>query len=142
MTVTPYLTFKNAAGAIAFYEKAFGARETYRLSAPDGRIGHAEICIGDSTLMISDESPASGALSPASIGGSPIRLHVSVDDVDAVAAKLVAAGAVVLREVKDEFYGERIGLFADPFGYSWFVASKIEDVSANEAQQRWDTSFT
>jgi PhnB protein len=91
--------------------------------------------------MMSDESPAFGALSPPTIGGSPIRMHLSVDDVDAVSAKLVAAGAAVLRQVKDEFYGERIGLFADPFGYSWFVASPIAEVSTEEAQRRWDATF-
>jgi PhnB protein len=140
MTITPYLTFKDAASAIDFYTNVFGASELSRLTDSKGKIGHAEIKIGDSTLMLSDESPASGALSPLSIGGSPIRLHLSVEDVDAVAKRLVDGGAAVLRAVKDEFYGERIGLFADPFGYSWFVASKIEDVSAQEAQNRWDTS--
>jgi PhnB protein len=142
MHVTPYLTFKDAAAAIQFYRDVFGAQELTRLSNPDGRIGHAEIRIGDSVLMMSDESPPFGALSPPTIGGSPIRMHLSVDDVDAVAAKLVAAGAAVLRPVKDEFYGERIGLFADPFGYSWFVASAIADVSTEEAQRRWDETFT
>jgi len=142
MTVTPYLTFKNAAAAIEFYQKAFGAEELGRMSDPSGKIGHAEIRIGDSTLMLSDESPAFGALSPPTLGGSPVRLHLSVDDVDAVAAKLVAAGATILREVKNEVYGERIGLFADPFGYSWFVASKIEDVSLQEAERRWNAGIS
>lgn len=141
MHVTPYLTFKHASAAIDFYRTVFGASETYRLTNPDGKIGHAEIAIGDSTLMLSDESPAFGALSPASVGGSPIRMHLTVDDVDAVAKRMVDAGATILRPVKDEFYGERIGLFADPFGYSWFVATKISDVSAEEAQQGWDESL-
>lgn len=141
MLVTPYLTFKNARAAIDFYRDVFGATETYCLTNPNGNIGHAEISIGESTLMLSDESPSFGALSPPSIGGSPVRLHLTVDDVDAVAKRLVDAGATILRPVKDEFYGERIGLFADPFGYSWFVASKISDVSAEEAQKRWNESL-
>lgn len=141
MLVTPYLTFKNAAAAIDFYRTVFGAKETYRLTNPSGRIGHAEVMIGDSTLMLSDESPEFGALSPPSVGGSPVRLHLSVDDVDAVSQRMVDAGAVVLRPVKDEFYGERIGLFADPFGYSWFIATKIADVSAAEAQEQWNASL-
>lgn len=141
MVVTPYLTFKHASAAIDFYRVVFGASETYRLTNPDGKIGHAEITIGESTLMLSDESPQFGALSPPSVGGSPVRLHLTVDDVDGVAKRMVDAGATVLRPVKDEFYGERIGLFADPFGYSWFVATKIADVSAEEAQERWNASL-
>lgn len=141
MLVTPYLTFKNAAAAIEFYRTVFGAKEMSRITNPDGKIGHAEITIGESVLMLSDESPAFGALSPPSIGGSPVRLHLAVDDVDAVAKRMVDAGATILRPVKNEFYGERIGLFADPFGYSWFVATKIADVSAEEAQDRWNSSL-
>lgn len=141
MNVTPYLAFKNAAAAIDFYRSVFGATETTRLTDPQGRIGHAELAIGSSMIMLSDESPGFGALSPPSVGGSPIRLHLTVDNVDEVAQRLVDAGATVLRPVKDEFYGERIGLFADPFGYSWFVASKAEDVTADEAQARWNASF-
>jgi PhnB protein len=142
MNVTPYLTFNNASAAIDFYREAFGAQELMRMAEPNGNIGHAEIQIGDSVLMLSDEHPDSGALSPPTIGGSPIRLHLSVDDVDTVADKLVAAGATILRPVKDEFYGERIGLFADPFGYSWFVASKTEEVSPQEAQRRWSETLS
>jgi len=143
MNVTPYLHFKNAAAAIDFYRDVFGAEEVSRLVSPEGRIGHAEIRLGDSTLMMSDESPGFGALSPITIGGSPIRLHLSVDDVDAIAAKLIAKGATVLRAVKDEFYGERIGLFADPFGYQWFVASKTgEEVTSEEAERRWNASLS
>lgn len=142
MTVTPYLTFKDAAAAIDFYARVFGAEELSRLADPSGRIGHAEIRIGETTLMLSDEAPASGAFSPITLGGSPIRLHLSVNDADATGSKLIAAGATVLREIKNEFYGERIGLFADPFGYHWFVASKCEDVNAEEAQQRWSQTFS
>ena len=141
MHVSPYLTFNDASAAIDFYRAVFGAEELSRLVGPGGKIGHAEIRIGDSTLMLSDEAPASGALSPQSVGGSPIRLHLTVDNVDEVATKLVAAGAMVLREVKDEFYGMRIGLFADPFGYSWFVGSvSDETVTIDEAQRRWDAA--
>ena len=143
MHVTPYLTFKNASAAIDFYRDVFGAEELSRLVGPGGKIGHAEIRIGDSTLMLSDESPAFGALSPPTVGGSPIRMHLTVENPDEVGARLVAAGAVVLREVKDEFYGMRVGLFADPFGYSWFVASvSDETVSVEEAQRRWDAMHT
>jgi PhnB protein len=126
MKITPYLAFKDASTAIDFYRQMFGAQELMRYAEPDGKIGHAEIQIGDSTLMLSDEYPEFGALSPPSVGGSPVRLHLSVDDVDAVAAKLVSGGARVLRPVKDEFYGERKGVFADPFGYEWFVSSPLE----------------
>ena len=141
MFVTPYLTFKHASAAIDFYKRVFGAIETCRLTNPSGRIGHAEITIGTSTIMLSDESPEFGALSPPSVGGSPVRMHLTVDDVDAVAKRMVEAGATILRPVKNEFYGERIGLFADPFGYSWFIAAKIADVSAEEAQARWNSSL-
>jgi PhnB protein len=143
MTVTPYLTFKNAAAAIDFYRANFGAEEISRITNPDGSIGHAELRIGDSVIMLSDEAPGFGALAPPTIGGSPVRFHLSVDDVDAVGAKLVAAGATVLRAIKDEFYGERVGLFGDPFGYQWFVASKMGDgVTADEAQRRWSESLS
>ncbi len=141
MQVTPYLAFDNAAAAIDFYRAVFDATELGRMTGPNGKIGHAEIRIGDSTLMLSDESLAAGALSPRTVGGSPVRLHVDVSDVDAVAKRLIDAGATVIRPVKDEAYGERIGLFADPFGYSWFVATKIADVSIDEAQRRWNAEL-
>ena len=137
----PYLVLSGCADAITFYEKAFGAVETYRLTDPvDGRVGHAEIRIGDTHIFLADEYPDFGALSPDSVGGSPVKMHVEVDDADACIQAAVSAGATVLRPARDEFFGHRTGLVADPFGYSWFIASKTEDVSAEEAQQRWNES--
>jgi PhnB protein len=140
-TVTAYLCVKGAAKALDFYVRAFKAKEAYRLTEPDGKIGHAEFQIGNSRLMISDEYPDFGALSPQSIGGSPIKIHVSVDDVDAVVKTAVAAGATVLRPPKDQFFGDRNSVIADPFGHSWFVSTKIEDVSPAEMQRRWAKAF-
>src|SRR5882724_3304990 len=115
-TVTPYLIVRNATRAIGFYREAFGAEELFRLKEPGGKIGHAELRLGDSTIMLADEYPDFGALSPAAIGGSPVRLHLHVDNVDAVMRRAIAAGATELRAAKDEFYGERAGMLADPFG--------------------------
>ena len=117
--LTPYLGFKDAARAIEFYVKAFGAKEQFRLAEPSGRIGHAEIKIGEAALMMSDEYPDFGALSAQTLGGCPITLHLYVDDVDAFVDRAVKAGATLLRPVKDEFYGDRAGQLADPFGYKW-----------------------
>jgi len=141
--VCPYLVVKDCNDALAFYREAFGAVETYRLNDPvDGRIGHAEITIGETCLMLADEYPDFGALSPDSIGGSPVKMHLEVDDAEAFLERAVAAGATVLRPLRDEFFGHRTGLVADPFGYSWFIASKIEDVSAEEAQKRWNETVS
>ena len=139
-TVSVYLTVKGAAEAIAFYAAAFGAEETYRLVGPDGRVGHAEVRIGDSTVMLSDEYPDFGALAPPSVGGSPIKLYLSVPDVDAVAARAVAAGATLIRPVEDQFHGSRSALLADPFGHQWFVSTVIEDVTPDEMQRRWNAA--
>ena len=140
-TLTPYLVVKGANEAIAFYTKAFGAKEIFRLSEPSGKVGHAELEIRGSTIMLADEYPDFGALGPASIGGSPVSLHLYVDDVDRVVAGAKAAGATVLREVKDEFYGDRAGMVADPFGHKWHIATRKEEVSAEEAQKRWNEMF-
>jgi PhnB protein len=141
-TVTPYLTVRDATRALEFYRNAFGAEELFRLAEPSGRIGHAELRIGSSTIMLSDEYPDFGALSPASLGGSPVRLHLRVKDVDAFVRQAIAAGATQLRPVKDEFHGERTGMLADPFGHQWFVATHIEDVSPAEMQRRFTKALS
>ena len=137
--LTPYLIVKGAGEAIRFYTEAFGATELFRLAGPDGRIGHAEVRIVDSVLMLADEAPDFGAMSPPSVGGSPVNLHLYVDDVDQCVERAVAAGATVLRSVKDEFYGDRTGMILDPFGHRWHLATHKRDVSAEEMQDRWNT---
>lgn len=135
-TVTPYLCVKGASQALEFYKRAFRARELMRIAQPDGRIGHAEIEIGDSRIMLADEFPEHGHRSPQSIGGSPVGIHLFVEDVDAMARQAIAAGAKVLRPVADQFYGDRLGMFADPFGHIWSIATHKEDVSPEEIQRR------
>jgi PhnB protein len=135
-TVTPYLILSNAAQGIEFYKRAFGATELMRLSAPGGRIGHAEIQIGDSRIMLADEHPQMGARSPQTIGGTPITLALYVEDVDAVAQRAIAAGAKVLKPVQDQFYGDRSGTVTDPFGHQWTIATHKEDVSLEEIERR------
>jgi len=135
---TPYLCCKDAARAIEFYKQAFGATEAMRLSEPGGRIGHAEIRIGDAPIMLSDEYPEMDVRSPQSLGGSPVLIHLYVDDVDALASRAVAAGAKLLRPVADQFYGDRSGTLTDPFGHRWMIATRKEDVSAAEMQKRYD----
>lgn len=135
-TATPYLTIKNAARAIDFYKQAFGATETMRMSDPSGKVGHAEIRIGNSPIMLSDEYPDMGALSPESIGGSPVMIHLYVEDVDALANQAVAAGATLLTPVADQFYGDRGGKLADPFGHVWWIATHKEDVAPDELRKR------
>jgi PhnB protein len=139
--LSPYLTVKGAEAAIDFYRTAFGAVEQFRLTSPDGRIGHAELSIGGATVMLSDEWPDFGALSPSSIGGSPVKLHLYVDDCDAVVARAVAAGATLMRPVADQFYGDRSGMIADPFGHAWFIATLKEEVAPQEMQRRWDAAM-
>jgi len=138
LAVTPHLVFSDASRAIEFYKQAFGAVERFRLSEPNGKVGHAEITIGGSVIKLSDEYPEYGFRSLESLGGSPVRLHLYVTDVDAVAARAVEAGAKVIRPVKDQFYGDRSGHLADPFGYTWVVATHKEDVSQEEIQRRFD----
>ena len=140
-SVTPYMSFKDTGAAIDFYKKAFGATEKFRLTDPEGKIGHAEIMIGNSCVMLSDEYPDFGSVSAQTVGGSPIKLHISVDDVDAFVSRAVEAGATILRPVQDKFYGERVGMLADPFGFSWFIASFVEEVSPEEMQRRWNAAF-
>jgi PhnB protein len=135
-TVTPYLIIKGAAGALEFYKKAFGATELYRMQQPDGRIGHAEIRIGDSRVMLADEVPEMGFRSPQSLGASSVSILLYVEDVDAMACKAAAAGAKVIRPVQDQFYGDRSGTFTDPYGHVWTIATHKEDVSAEEINRR------
>ena len=133
---TPYLSIKGAADAIEFYKKAFGAVETMRMAGPDGRIAHAEIKIGKARLMLADEHPEINFLSPKTLGGSPVTIHIYVEDVDALGAQAEAAGAKVRRAVADQFYGDRGGQFEDPFGHVWYFATHKEDLSAEEIQRR------
>jgi PhnB protein len=135
-TATPYLIVKDAARAIEFYKKAFGATELVRMAQPDGKIGHAEIKIGDSPIMLADEFPEMGARSPQSLGGSPVSILLYVENVDAVFSQAVAAGAKVQRPVKDQFYGDRTGGVEDPFGHLWYIATHMEDVSPDEMRKR------
>jgi PhnB protein len=139
--LTPYLAVKGAAAAIGFYSKVLGAKETFRIANPDGGIGHAELAIGDGSIMLADESPAFGALSPVSIGGTPVRIHLYVEDVDAVMARAETEGATILRPAQDQFYGDRSGMIADPFGHQWFLATRKDAVSAEEMQKRYNASF-
>jgi PhnB protein len=135
-TATPYLVVNGAAAAIDFYKKAFGAIELFRLPGPGGKIGHAEIKIGDSPIMLADEHPEVGARSPHSYGGSPISILLYFEDVDAVFKEAVAAGAKVERPVADQFYGDRSGGVKDPFGHIWFIHTHKEDVSPEEMERR------
>ena len=135
-TFTPYLFIQDAAAAIEFYKKAFGATERGRMAGPDGKIGHAEIQIGDSVIMISEENLRMGARSPKTLGGSPVLLHLYVPDVDARFAQAVAAGAKVTRPVANQFYGDRAGGLEDPFGFAWYLATHVEDVPPNEMGKR------
>ena len=135
-TATPYLIVRDAARAIEFYKKAFGAKELMRMADPSGKIGHAEIKIGDSPIMLADEVPEMGHRSPESLGGSPVSILLYVEDVDAVFNQAVAAGAKVQRPVADQFYGDRTGGVTDPFGHVWYVATHIEDVSPEEMRKR------
>jgi PhnB protein len=135
-SLTSYLVVHDAKAAIEFYKKAFGAKELLRIDGPGGKIGHAELKIGDSPLMLADEHPEMGAKSPRSYGGSPMGLVLYVDDVDLVFNRAVAAGAKVKRPVADQFYGDRVGGLEDPFGHMWYVATHKEDVSADEMKRR------
>ena len=139
--LSPYLVVKDAAAAIAFYQQALGATERFRLTGTSGSVSHAEMVVNDAVFMLADEHPDFGALSPHTIGGSPIKLHLAVNDVDAAAARAEDAGATILRAPKDEFYGERVAQVADPYGYTWFLACQIEDVAPDEVQRRWSEAM-
>jgi len=135
-SVTPYLIVKGAAEAIDFYKHAFGATELMRMAGPDGRIGHAELRIGDSVIMLADEHPEMGHHSPKSLGGAGVGLMVYVERVDQVFKRAIASGAKELQPVKDQFYGDRSGTLQDPFGHKWTVATHVEDISTDEMRRR------
>lgn len=138
-TATPYLIVKGATDALAFYKKAFGATELFRMAGPDGRIGHAEIRIGDSHIMLADEVPGMGFVSPQTLGGSPISLMLYVPDVDKVFQQALAAGATTQRPVQNQFYGDRSGTLKDPFGHVWTIGTHVEDVPPDELRRRAET---
>jgi PhnB protein len=135
-SVTPYLIIKGAADALAFYTKAFGATEVMRFPGPDNRIGHAEIRVGDSVIMMADEHPDMGYRSPKGYGGTAVSILLYVPDVDTMFNRAVAAGARVLRPLQNQFYGDRSGTLEDPFGHVWTIATHKEDVSPEEMQRR------
>jgi uncharacterized glyoxalase superfamily protein PhnB len=128
----------DAPRAIAFYAEAFGAREKFRLVEPSGRVGHAELEFGDTIVMLSDEYPEMGLVGPQTRGGTVMSMHLHVDDADALIARAVAAGAVLVRAAADHFYGERSGTVRDPFGHEWNIGHSIETVSPEEMQRRYD----
>jgi uncharacterized glyoxalase superfamily protein PhnB len=134
-TVTPHLVCAGAAEAIEFYKRAFGAVEAARLPGPQGKLMHAMIRIGDSAVMLVDEFPEMGALSPTSLKGSPVTIHLYVEDVDATVARAVKAGAKITMPVADMFWGDRYGQLVDPFGHRWSVGTHVRDVSPEEMRQ-------
>ena len=134
--VTPYLCVDGAAAAIDFMGEVFDATERMRISAPGGMIGHAEVAIGDSLIMVSDDYPEMGVIGPKTIGGTAVTISVYVEDVDATYAKAVAAGATAERPVETHFYGDRSGMFVDPFGHRWNVSTHVEDVPSDELARR------
>ena len=134
--VTPYLIVDGASAAIDFYTSVLGATERMRMSAPDDRVGHAELEVGDSVIMLADESPEMDARSPRTVGGTPVSLHVYVEDADSTFERAIGAGATALQQVEDKFYGDRSGSFEDPFGHRWHVATHVEDVPPGEMQKR------
>lgn len=140
-SVTPYLIVSNAGRALEFYKNAFGAKELMRMEQPGGRIGHAEIEIGDSRVMLADEFPEMGAKSPDSLGGSPVGLMLYVQDVDSQFKQAITAGAKEVRPVQDQFYGDRSGTLVDPFGHQWTLGTHKEDVSDEEMKRRMAAAF-
>ena len=140
-SVTPYLSIRGASQAIEFYQRAFNATELFRLVAPSGEIGHAEIRIGDSAIMLADPCEEGAFRHPQSLGGSSVGLHLYVEDVDALFAQAVAAGAKTIRAVQDQFYGDRTGTLEDPFGHVWFLATHKEELTPEEINQRAEALF-
>lgn len=139
--VYPYLRVHNTAEAIVFYSRAFDAKELFRLTEPNGRIGHAEIKIGSTTVMLSDEYPEHGIRGPRSLGGTTFAIHLHVADVDQAYAQAVSAGATVIRSLQNQFYGERSGTVRDPFGHEWLLGGQIETVTPAEMQRRYTALF-
>jgi PhnB protein len=140
--LTPYLIVDDANAAIAFYGSVLGASERMRMTGPDGRVGHAELDIGDSMIMLADEHVAMDARGPRTVGGTPVTLHVYVEDVDDVFERALEAGASALSQLENRFYGDRSGQFEDPFGHRWNVASHVEDVPPEEMTKRAETAMT
>jgi PhnB protein len=134
--VSAYLHIDGASAAIDFYTEVFGATERMRMPGPEGKLGHAELQLGDSVIMLADEFPDQGVLSPKAVGGTPVSISVYVEDVDQVFDRAIQAGATVVRPVEDQFYGDRLGQFEDPFGHRWSVASHVEDVPPEEMATR------
>lgn len=134
--VVPYLIVDGAAAAIEFYRDVLGAEERGRMAGPDGRVGHAELTLGDSVVMLSDEHPEMDITGPKTVGGSPVTIHVYVEDVDATMERAVLAGATTSQPVRDQFYGDRSGQFVDPFGHHWNIATHVEDVPPDEMERR------
>ena len=142
LSVSPYMAIKGAREAIDFYISAFGAEEIFALVDPsDGRIGHAEIKLAGTTIMISDEYPDFGAIGPDTLGGSPIKLHLYVDDADSMFANALDLGCTEVRPMKDQFFGDRSGMLVDKYGHTWTLATKTQNVSPEEMQNRWTTSM-
>lgn len=139
--VYPYLRVHNSAEAIDFYCRAFDAKELFRLTEPSGRIGHAEIKIGEATIMLSDEYPEHGIRGPRSLGGTTFSIHLHVGDVDKAFEQAVSAGASIVRPLKNQFYGERSGTVRDPFGHEWLLGGHLETVTAEEMQRRYTAQF-
>jgi PhnB protein len=136
-TVLAHFIVKNAADALDFYSRAFGAEELFRLVDPDGRIGHAEIRIGHTLLMLADEHPDFGAVSPPSLGGTTVSFHIVVSDAEQAVGRALEEGATLIRPIQEQFYGARSGMVADPFGYRWFIAHPTEEVAPDEMQRRY-----
>jgi PhnB protein len=134
--VTPYLCVDGAKAAIEFYSNVLGAKERMHMPAPDGKIGHAELELGESLIMLADEFPEMGIRGPKAVGGTPVMIMIYVEDADAVFDAAVAAGATALRPVENQFYGDRTGQFEDPFGHRWSVATHVEDVPPEEMEKR------
>jgi PhnB protein len=134
--LTPYIDIENAAEAIEFYKRAFGAKEKVRMEAPGGKVGHAELEIGDSVLMLADPFPQSSIKTPKELGATTVTLVMYVEDVDAVVQQAVDAGATVTTPVEDKFWGDRFGSVTDPYGHSWSIGTHVEDVSPQEMEER------
>jgi PhnB protein len=134
--VTPYLIVGDSAAAIDFYTSVLGASERMRMAGPDGKVGHAELNVGDSVIMLADEHPEMNAVGPKTVGGTPVSIHVYVEDSDSVFERAIEAGAKSLAPMEDKFYGDRSGSFEDPFGHHWNVATHVEDVPEEEMAKR------
>ena len=136
-SITPYLIVKDGAAAIEFYQRAFGATEMMRMMMPDGKLGYGEIKIGDSLVLLSDEYPEMGALSPTTLGGTAVRVHLYVPNVDTLCQQAISQGAKIIRELQDQFFGDRSGALEDPFGHIWSIATRKENLTREEMLNRF-----